>query len=171
MRLISWLRHLWWNLALRRGVEAALDEEVRGYVDLLAADYERSGMSAAAARRAALVDCRGVEQVKESARDAWIGNTMTVAARDLRFVLRSLRRAPVFALTAVATLGIGIVAGIGGSMLFIHLLRSMFAGLDGVDLTACAFAVAILAVVALLASYLPARRAARLDVVAALRSD
>jgi predicted permease len=122
VRVISWLRHLWWNLVRRDGVEAALDEEVRSYVDLLAADYVRSGLSPAAARRAALVDCRGVEQVKESARDAWIGNTVAEAARDLRFVLRSLRRAPVFALTAVATLGIGI----GGATAIFTVIKGSF---------------------------------------------
>jgi len=56
VRLISRLRHLWSNLTQRDRVEAALDEEVRGYVELLAGEYERSGMPPEAARRAAVVD-------------------------------------------------------------------------------------------------------------------
>jgi hypothetical protein len=70
-----------------------------------------------------------------------------------------------------AITAIGIVAGVGGAMLFIRFLRSMFAGLGGIDLGVCAVAVVTLATVSFVATYLPARRAARLDVMEALRSD
>jgi ABC-type antimicrobial peptide transport system permease subunit len=70
-----------------------------------------------------------------------------------------------------AITAIGIVAGVGGAMLVIRFLRSMFAGLGGIDLGVCAVAVVTLATVSFVATYLPARRAARLDVMEALRSD
>ena len=107
-RLIAGTRSIWSNLFRRKEVEAALDEELRAYVDLLAMEHERNGLTPDAARRAALVDVGGIEQVKESTRDAWLGNAVSSAARELRYALRSLRRAPTFTVVAISTLGIGI---------------------------------------------------------------
>src|SRR5881396_2143652 len=86
---LTWLRSIWWNLARRRHVDRALDEEVRSYVELLAAEYERGGMGAAEARRAALVAAGGIEQVKEATRDAWAGDAVANAGRELRYAVRS----------------------------------------------------------------------------------
>src|SRR5882672_3332667 len=96
MPTLTRLRSLWWNLVHRDRVNEALNDEVRSYVELLAAEYERNGMAPSLARRAALIDTQGVEQVKEAARDAWIGNSLATAARELRYALRSLRRSPAF---------------------------------------------------------------------------
>src|SRR6185503_10552202 len=101
-RTVTWLRSLWWNLARRDRVDAALDDEIRTYVELLAADYERQGMSPADARRAALVATRGVDQVKEATRDAWAGNAIATAQRELRYAVRTLGHAPRFLIVAVA---------------------------------------------------------------------
>ena len=45
MRLLSRLKSLWANLVHRGRVEASLDDELRAYLDLLIADYERRGLS------------------------------------------------------------------------------------------------------------------------------
>src|SRR6185369_8348603 len=46
-----------------------LDDELRAYVDLLTAEKIKAGMQPDAARRAALLETGGVEQVKEEVRD------------------------------------------------------------------------------------------------------
>lgn len=108
MRIMALVRSLWWNLVRRDRVEGALDDELRDYVDRLAADYERAGMAPALARRTALVDTGGIEQVKEATRDAWVGNAFATGVRELRYALRSLRRSPAFLAIAIVILAIGI---------------------------------------------------------------
>ncbi|MBI2835923.1 MAG: hypothetical protein HYX76_16010 [Acidobacteria bacterium] len=51
--------------ALRRSARADrdLDDELRAYVDARAAAYERRGLAPAEAKRAALIEIEGVEQV------------------------------------------------------------------------------------------------------------
>jgi len=122
VRIVSRLRALWWNLARRDRVDAALDDEMRAYIDLLADEYERGGLSPAESRRAAFVATQGVEQVKESARDAWVGNAITVMSRELGYALRSLRRSPVFVTTAIVSLGIGI----GGATAIFTVIEAAF---------------------------------------------
>jgi predicted permease len=108
MRMVSLLRSIWKNLFQRDRAERDLDDELRVYVDLLADEYERAGMAPALARRAALVDSGGIEQVKDATRDAWAGNAFATAGRELRYAIRSLARAPAFFFIAVTTLTLGI---------------------------------------------------------------
>jgi predicted permease len=68
------------------------------------------GMTAEAARRAALVAFGGVEQTKEASRDARGTARLESIGRDLRYAVRSLGRRPAFTVTVVATLALGIGA-------------------------------------------------------------
>ncbi|HEX7117847.1 MAG TPA: ADOP family duplicated permease [Longimicrobiales bacterium] len=108
MRVVAMLRSLWLTLVRRERVERSLDEELRAYVDLLAAEYEGAGMDPAQARRRALIETGGIEQVKEATRDAWAGRGIATFAREIRFTLRSLGHAPAFCIVAVTVLAIGI---------------------------------------------------------------
>lgn len=108
MRVLAMVRSLWLTLARRSRVERSLDEELRAYVDLLAAEYEGAGMDADQARRRALIETGGIEQVKEATRDAWAGRGIATFAREIRFTLRGLSRAPAFCIVAVTILAIGI---------------------------------------------------------------
>ncbi|MFS8637774.1 MAG: ADOP family duplicated permease [Gemmatimonadota bacterium] len=108
MRALAILRSLWLTLVRRERLEQSLDEELRAYVDLLAAEYEAAGMDPAQARRRALIETGGIEQVKEATREAWLGHGVATLAREIRFTLRGLRRAPMFCIVAVTVLGIGI---------------------------------------------------------------
>jgi hypothetical protein len=67
--------------------------------------------------------------------------------------------------------GVGLVAGLGASLLLTPVLQSMLFNLTPNDpLTFAAVAMALL-LIALLASYLPARRASRIDPIATLRTE
>lgn len=123
------LRNVWRNLVRRDRAERDLNDELRAYVDLLADEYERAGMPPTLARRAALVDTGGIEQVKEATRDAWVGNSFATAGRELRYAVRSLTRSPGFLVIAVVTLTIGIG---GATAMFTIIKGSLLRPLPGV---------------------------------------
>jgi putative ABC transport system permease protein len=98
---------------LRRGaVEAELDEEIRLHLDLETERNVALGMEPAEARRRALLAFGGVEAAKEAHRDGRGARWLEDLLADTRHALRHLRRRPVFALTAVATLTLGIAANL-----------------------------------------------------------
>jgi predicted permease len=96
--------------ALRRSAQADrdLDDELRAYVDARAAAHERRGLAPAEAKRAALVEIDGVEQVKERVRDVRVGSAIAGIVRDARYGARVLWRSPGYALVVIMTLALGI---------------------------------------------------------------
>ena len=67
--------------------------------------------------------------------------------------------------------GIGIIVGIGGALALTRFLRSMLFEIKPTDPTTFVGVAILLAFVALLASYIPARRAMRVDPMVALRHE
>jgi len=65
----------------------------------------------------------------------------------------------------------GMGLGLAGALGLSRLLSSQLAGLGGLDVVTCASATAPLAIVAVFASYVPARKALRVDPIQALRCD
>jgi putative ABC transport system permease protein len=68
----------------RRRADDRLDEEIRAHLDLLAAEYERRGMTPEQARRAARRDFGGVEPMKEAYRDRRGIPIIETVAQDVR---------------------------------------------------------------------------------------
>jgi predicted permease len=98
------------SVVRRADVERELDEELRYHIEQQTAQNIRLGMSAAAARTAALRSFGGVEYHKEEARDRRGTRWLEDLAGDTRFAIRSLRRTPGFAWAVILTLGLGIGA-------------------------------------------------------------
>jgi predicted permease len=65
----------------------------------------------------------------------------------------------------------GVVLGIAGSLLAGRLIATLLFGVTTVDPVTLAGVIGVLAIVAMLASWLPARRAARIDPLIAIRGD
>jgi putative ABC transport system permease protein len=105
-RLTSALR----TLLHKQRVETELDMEIRSYVDAAADEKIESGISPTEARRQALAECGGLEQVKQAVRDRRASTTVESVIQDIRYGLRQMRHNPAFTWTAVITLGLGIGA-------------------------------------------------------------
>jgi ABC-type antimicrobial peptide transport system permease subunit len=71
----------------------------------------------------------------------------------------------------VPAVGLGLVVGLAAAYALNHLLGSMLYDVGSTDLATFAAAGILLATVAALAAYLPARRAAQVDPLMALRYE
>jgi len=91
--------------------EHDLDKELRDHLDRLTADYVKGGLDEREARRRAMLEFGGIEQIKEGSRDVRPLHWLDVLAGDVRYALRACCRCPGFALSAIVTLALGI----GGS--------------------------------------------------------
>ncbi len=92
----------------RRHLDDQLDEEIRGHLDLLAAEYERRGLTPEQARRAARRDFGGVEPMKEAYRDRRGLPIIETFAQDVRYTVRALAQHRWFSAVAVLSLTLGI---------------------------------------------------------------
>jgi putative ABC transport system permease protein len=93
-----------------------------------------------------------------------IGIRMALGAQRAQVIALVLRQ------TTMLTV-IGIAAGVAGAAALSRYLESLLYGLTPLDATTFVAVIVMFAAVALLASYMPARRATRVDPVVALRAE
>jgi putative ABC transport system permease protein len=105
-RIVSLFR----NLLRKNASEQALDEELQSSVELLTEEKVKEGLSPAVARRQALMELGGMEQVKEEVRAIRAGHILEDFARDVRFAFRQLTKSPGFTAVTVITIALGIGA-------------------------------------------------------------
>lgn len=127
--MLSTLRAAWartHELFSRSDLATEQDEEFRFHLDMEVQENIRRGMSETDARRAALLRFGGTQRFREETRDARGVVAIDNLARDAKFAVRRIRRAPGFAAGVIATLGIGIGAAAGiGTIVYGVLLRDL----------------------------------------------
>jgi ABC-type antimicrobial peptide transport system permease subunit len=123
-----------------------------------------SGFFGALALLLAMIGLYGTLSYLVAQRQQEFGIRMALGAKPgsiLRLVMRSV----------ISVLAIGVLAGIGISLAATRTLRQLLFGLGPRDTVTMIAAVAVLSVVAIMAGYIPARRATRVDPMIALRYE
>src|SRR5260370_31821016 len=89
-------------------VDQDVDGEMRSYRELLEQEKISHGLDPRAAHREALMELGGIEQVKESVRDARAGRLLDSLSSDVRHAWRMILKMPLTAAVVVGSLGVGI---------------------------------------------------------------
>jgi putative ABC transport system permease protein len=101
-----WIRFC--GIFTTRHISNDFDAELQSHLDQHVEEGRRSGLSEREARRRALVSIGGAEQVRQAYRDRATLPSLESLSRDVHYALRGFRRNPVFAITAILTLALGI---------------------------------------------------------------
>jgi len=100
----------WKSPFRKRALDAQLDTELGFHIDKLVKDYVVRGMPPAEARRQAVLEFGGREQIKEELRDVHRVSFVETAISNLKSAFRFIRKSPSFSLAVVLTLALGIGA-------------------------------------------------------------
>jgi len=123
-----------------------------------------SGFLAGLALLLAVIGLYGVMSLAVTARTSEIGLRMALGAQRGNVIGMILRR-------VLSTTAVGLAVGVAASLGLSRLVQSMVFGLPVRDPGTLILAAAVLLAAALVAGYLPARNAAGIDPIAALRVD
>lgn len=95
----------------RQELDERIDEELRFHIEMQTEENMRRGMPEEEARRQALIETGGTEQVKEMHRAARGLPILEALLQDVRFALRSLRKNTGVTASALITLTLGVGMG------------------------------------------------------------
>jgi putative ABC transport system permease protein len=111
--MLDFIKPIWLRLKAlvrRKQLDLDLDDEVAFHLAMREAKNRVTGAPAGEARYAAHRQFGNLTNVKQSTRDLWSFIWLETIWRDFTFALRTLRKNPGFAATAILTLGLGIGA-------------------------------------------------------------
>jgi predicted permease len=105
--MITWLKRFWATLRPSR-LDEDLREELRFHIEERVEENIASGMLPEEARRDAESRFGNATLLKESTRETDILVWLESLMQDVRYAIRSFRRAPAFALTVIGTIGLAL---------------------------------------------------------------
>jgi putative ABC transport system permease protein len=118
-----------WKRSSRRPVpENPVEQEIGFHIAELTESYVAQGISPEEARRRAMLEFGGREQVKQQVREVHISALLESAMFNLRSAVRFLRKSPSFSMIVILTLALGIGAN-----------SAVFSAIDAIILRALPF--------------------------------
>ncbi|HKV26387.1 MAG TPA: ABC transporter permease [Candidatus Acidoferrum sp.] len=119
----------WWKSQFgKRPTDPQMNSELRFHIEELTDENIAKGMTPEEARRRAVLEFGGHEQVKEDVREVYRIRILDAAVLNVRAAFRFLRKSPTFSLTVILSLGLTIGAN-----------SAVFSAIDAVLLRALPF--------------------------------
>jgi predicted permease len=112
----------------KRAPDDAVEQEIGFHIAELTAAYVAQGLAPDEARRRAMLEFGGREQVKQQVREVHISRLLENMAFNLKAAVRFLRKSPMFSIVVILTLGLGIGAN-----------SAVFSAIDAIILRALPF--------------------------------
>jgi putative ABC transport system permease protein len=101
----------WWkSLFGKHALDAQLDSELRFHIEELTQANIAAGLAPDEARRRAVLEFGGREQIKEELRDVHRVDVIESTVANLKSAVRFVRKSPSFSITVIVTLALGIGA-------------------------------------------------------------
>ena len=101
----------WWKSLFGKGaLDAQLDKELRFHIEKLTNDNIAAGMTPEEARRQAVLEFGGREQVKEEVREVYRIRFLDATVANIKSAFRFIRKSPTFSATVILTLALAIGA-------------------------------------------------------------
>jgi len=101
----------WWkSLFPKRASDAQMNSELRFHIDELTDENIAAGMSPDEARRRAILEFGGHEQLKEELREVYRVRLLDASVANLKSSFRFIRKSPTFSITVILTIALAIGA-------------------------------------------------------------